>query len=65
MKRGRCTETTEWYQDGQVKEKGTYNCGICVSNEKWDEQGNLVYEKVGPTESEMLLIEKLSSVNYE
>ena len=30
MKRGRCTETTEWYQDGQVKEKGTYNCGICI-----------------------------------
>ena len=65
MKRGKCTEKTEWYQDGKIKEKGIYNCGICLSNEKWDEQGNLVYEKVSPTESEMLLIKKLSSVNYE
>ena len=65
MKRGQCIEEIEWYQDGKIKENGIYNCGICISNKKWDEQGNLISEKGGPTESEMLLIKKLSSVHYD
>lgn len=65
MKRGQSIEKAEWYPDGKIKEEGTYNCGICISNKKWDEQGNLTYEKVGPTDGEISLIKKLSSVKYD
>lgn len=65
MKRGQSAEKAEWYQDGKIKEEGMYNCGICISSKKWDEQGNLTYEKISPTDSEILLIKKLSSVKYD
>lgn len=65
MKRGQVIETIEWYHDGKIKEEGTYNLGVCISNKKWDEQGNLTYEKVNPTENEKLLIKKLASVKYD
>lgn len=60
MKKGQSTKSIEWYQDGTIKEAGMYQCGICTSCKKWDEHGTLVYEKVGPTDDERLLIEKLS-----
>lgn len=65
MKRGQVIESIEWYHDGKIKEEGIYSFGICISNKKWDEQGNLTYEKVSPTEKEKLLIKKLSSVKND
>lgn len=34
MKRGQSTQRAEWYQNGSIKEKGRYTCGICIANKK-------------------------------
>lgn len=61
MRKGQSIERVEWYQHGKVKERGEYKCGICISCEKWNENGELIYKKIEPTDGEKLLIKKLSS----
>lgn len=65
MKRGQAVEKAEWHKNGKLKLEETCSYGIRISCKKWDEEGNIVYEKNGLTDSEKALVRKLSGVKYD
>lgn len=53
-----CGEKIEWFESGGIKSIENCKYGIVISYEKWDESGNLVDKKAGPTDSDKKTLEK-------
>ena len=56
MQRGRTFGIEKnWYNNGILKLEGRYEYGVCLTLKEWDEKGNLIKEKLEPTEDDIKL----------
>ena len=54
MQRGRIYGIEKiWYNNGVLKSEARYEYGVCLTLKEWDEEGNLIKEKTGPTEDDI------------
>ncbi|EIT87205.1 hypothetical protein A374_01454 [Fictibacillus macauensis ZFHKF-1] len=55
-----------WYESGELKHEGEYKFGICLKYTEWDQQGNIINQKVAPTKGELELVSRISDwVDHE
>ncbi|WP_371367096.1 Putative antitoxin YwqK [Sporomusa rhizae] len=47
-----------WYESGEIKSVAEYEFGICLSCKEWDKKGDLIFEKLEPTESDNAILLK-------
>ena len=56
MQRGRTYGIRKiWYNNGLLKSEGKYEYGVCLTLKEWDSKGNLVKQKLKPTEDDLKL----------
>ena len=56
MQRGRTFGIEKnWYNNGILKSESRYEYGVCLTLKEWDEKGNLIKEKLEPTEDDIKL----------
>jgi len=54
MEYGRITGKEEmWFESGNLKSVAIYDLGICLNLKEWDDKGNLIKEKLAPTEDDI------------
>ena len=54
MKRGTISGVESiWYNNGVLKSETKYEYGVCLTFKEWDEKGNLIDEKLEPTDEDI------------
>ncbi|WHY71947.1 toxin-antitoxin system YwqK family antitoxin [Fictibacillus enclensis] len=54
-----------WYENGDLKFEGEYKFGIALHYTEWDTQGQIVKQKLSPTEADLELIQSFSESNNQ
>ena len=57
-------QSLEWYENGTLKLKGNYELGICIHEQEWDANGNLIREyRIDEEGPQFLTLQKLRKSN--
>lgn len=47
-----------WFESGSLKSVAEYKYGVCLRLKEWNEEGNLIKEKLEPTENDLNIINR-------
>jgi antitoxin component YwqK of YwqJK toxin-antitoxin module len=66
MKKGSVTgECVEWHANGKIKSIADFKYGVQITYRQWNENGDLIEEKIEPNAFEKELIEKYDALEKE